>query len=191
MRKFCTVSLILGLLIAALPLVGQKPEPATQTSTTTLPPVGLASTETVQVNVVNTSPALPTISTTAAPQACSGSIAFLDAAGSTIGTATEFKLNSGQTFSAKLPYASAAASGTARIVVRAAISTTLNFTSTPNPVANGTTLLPLLLPNCFLTSSLETYDTATGVTHVFYANSGPQAVPVLRSGQFTASLPAR
>ena len=191
MRKFCTFWFLSGLLVAALPVFGQTTPPATETTTTTLPPVGLASTETVQVNVVNASPALPTVSTTAAPPACSGSITFLDAGGSTIGTATEFKLSSGQIFSARLPYATAAASGTARIVVRAAISTTLNLSSAPNPVVNGTTVLPLLLPNCFLTSSLETYDTATGVTHVFYANSGPQAVPVLRSGQFTASLPAR
>ncbi len=193
MRKSCTVSLLSGFLIAAVTAAGQTTPAAPQTSTTTLPPVGLASTETVQVNVSNTSPVLPSTNSAAAPTACSGSIAFLDSNGNSIGAPTEFKIGSGQTLSAKLPYASAAASGAARIVVRPEILVTLNITTTPPPVTNGTAVpvLPLLLPSCFLTSSVEIYDTATGVTHAFYANSGPQTVPLLRTGQFSASMPAR
>ena len=60
---------------------------------------------------------------------------------------------SGQTFSAKLPYATTAASG--RTVVRGEVSVT---------VTPGTA--------CVLATTLETYDTTTGVTHVFFA--GPE-----------------
>jgi hypothetical protein len=46
-------------------------------------------------------------------------------------------------------------------------------------------------PACALQSSFETYDTGTGVTHVFI--SGPAAAqiltPAVRSGNFTATLP--
>jgi ABC-type antimicrobial peptide transport system permease subunit len=191
MRKIRTISLILAIFFAALSVFGQTGTPATETATTNLPAVGLASTETVQVNVLNTSPVFATTSPTPAPPDCAGSIAFYDANGNVIGSATDFKVGSGQTSSAKLPYASAAASGTARIVVRAEISVTMSTVTPPTPTTGGSPVLPLFLPTCFLTSSLETYDTATGVTHTFYAGTAPQSVPVLRLGQFTAALPAR
>ncbi|HTA45675.1 MAG TPA: hypothetical protein VK789_24675 [Bryobacteraceae bacterium] len=191
MRKIRTISLIPGLFFAALSVFGQTSTPATETSTTNLPAIGLASTETVQVNVLNTIPIFPSTSPTTAPPDCSGAIAFYDANGNMIGSATDFKVGHGQTSSAKLPYASAAASGTARIVVRAAISVTMSTVTPPTPITGGGPVLPFFPPTCFLTSSLETYDTATGVTHTFYAGTAPQAVPVLRLGQFTAALPAR
>jgi hypothetical protein len=64
-------------------------------------------------------------------------------------------MTSGQTFSARLPYANTAASG--RTVVRGVVSLT------PAP---GTP--------CALATTLETFDTSTGVTHVFFA--GPEVV---------------
>lgn len=145
-----------GLLFAAVSAFGQTTMPLTRTSMSSLPPVGLASTETAQVNVVNTVPASPS----GAAAACTGSIAFSSTAGAIIGSATAFNVGSGQIFSVKLPYSSAETSGT-RTVIRATISLT-----TISPVAaNGTA--EALPPPCMLAYSLETYDTATGVTHVF------------------------
>jgi hypothetical protein len=122
-----------------------------QTSTTTvtrsatLPAIGLGSSETAQVNVTN----LAAASSSGAAASCTGTIAFLSASGSTIGSATPFAVTSGQTFSAKLPYASTAASG--RTVVRGVVSLT---------TTSGTP--------CALATTLETYDTTTGATHAFF-----------------------
>jgi hypothetical protein len=129
--------------------MAQTTTAATITRSATLPAVGLASSETAQVNVTN----LAVARTGQTAPSCTGSISFLSASGSTIGTATSFTVTSGQTFSAKLPYATTAASG--RTVVRGEVSVT---------VTPGTA--------CLLATTLETYDTTTGVTHVFFA--GPE-----------------
>jgi len=132
----------------------------TTTSTVTradsLPPVGLAVTDTIQVNLTNTA----TASTGGTAASCTGSVAFYNAAGTVIGTATSFTLASGQITAVKLPYASAGASGS-RAVVR--------------PVITATGTVPQSAP-CSLQYSVETYDTATGVTHTYAAGAGP-AVP--------------
>ncbi len=142
-----------GLFAAALFLHGQNTTTSAQMSTTSLPPVGLASTETAQVNVVNAAPA------SAGAGTCTGSIAFYNAAGAIIGSATDFKVTTGEIASVALPYASAQATGDARIVVRAEIS--LNFNA---PTAAGAAP-----PACMLGGSLETYDTSSGVTHMFFS----------------------
>src|ERR1700693_5596643 len=119
------------LLFAAVSLFGQTPTPFTQTTTTSLPPIGLAPTETAQVNVANSAPLSPT----GVVSYCTGSVAFYDANGTIIGRATDFKVANGQIMSVKLPYASAGAGGASRVVVRAEISIT-----TPSTVAySGTT----------------------------------------------------
>jgi hypothetical protein len=128
----------------------------TVTHSASLPPVGLAITETIQVNLTNTATA--TASGTAA--SCTGSVSFYNASGTIIGTATSFTLGSGQISSVKLPYASAGASGS-RAVVR--------------PVVTATSTQPSSVP-CSLHYSVESYDSATGVTHVYQAGDGP-AVP--------------
>jgi hypothetical protein len=47
------------------------------------------------------------------------------------------------------------------------------------------TLQPPLLPPCALASSLETYDTATGVTHAFVSGVAAQGLTaVIRSAMF-------
>ena len=60
-----------GLLFAAVAAFGRT-TPLTHTSTSSLPAVGLASSETAQVNVVNTAPASPA----GVASACTGSIAL-------------------------------------------------------------------------------------------------------------------
>jgi hypothetical protein len=105
---------------------------------TNFPPVGLASSETAQVNVVNL----------AAAASCKGSISFFNASGAAIGSAAPFTIATGQIFSASLPFSAAGASG-ARAVIRG--------------------LVTLTDATCAVASSLETFDTTTGVTHVFHA----------------------
>jgi len=130
-----------------------------------LPPMGLAASETAQVNIVNS--ALPVPGVTA--PTCAGSVAFYNESGSIIGNATNFTVGSGQIFSVTLPFGSAGASGS-RTVVRVQI--------TPATVTIGGLEPP---PSCILASSLETYDTASGVTHAFAAGVAAPGIPVLRA----------
>jgi hypothetical protein len=126
-------------------------ETNTSTRTTTFAPVGLASSETAQVNLVN----LASNSSSGTAASCSGSVTFLNPSGTAFVAATTFTVTSGQIVSVKLPFASTAAS--ARTEFRASVSVTVGG---PAP--------------CELQSSLETYDSTTGATHVFLA--GPQSI---------------
>lgn len=127
-----------------------------QTSTTSAthsfdyPPIGLASSETLQINVLNSA----TASSSGTAASCSGSISFASASGAALGTATSFTVTSGEVFSATLPFSKTGASGTrAEVVGIVAVTTT---SGTP----------------CGLRTSLETFDTATGVTNVYLAGFG-------------------
>ena len=106
----------------------------------TLAPMGLAVSDTAQINVLNTA----SDSSTGTAASCTGTIAFVDTSGQAIGTASSFTVTSGQTFSAKL------AGGSSRQVIHAVVTATLG-SDTP----------------CQLYVAMETYDTSTGVTHVF------------------------
>jgi hypothetical protein len=152
-----------GVLFMAVSAFGQIIIPAGTSAPplpSQFPPVGLAAGETAQVNIVNT--AFP--STGGTSPSCTGTITFYNASGSMIGTATSFTVGSGQIFSATLPYASTGAAGS-RTVFRAQIALA--------PVTIASLQPPAL---CALSSSLETYDTATGVTHSLIAGLAPTAV---------------
>jgi hypothetical protein len=114
-----------------------------------LPPLGLAVTETAQVNVFNTAALSPAGGY--APM-CSGTIVFY-VGGSIVGTPTAFAVEFSQVFSVALPYALTGASGS-RIVLLAVITPSVVTPATPG---SG-------VPPCALASSLETYDSVTGVT---------------------------
>ncbi len=174
MRFLCA-----GLFFAAVSSFGQTATPPMQT--TSLPPVGLTSTETLQVNVFNAGP----VAVTGVAAPCTGSVAFYDASGNIIGSATDFKVSGGQIFSATLPYSAAQSAGTSRIVIRAQISITAGGVAVSGAAA------PAVFPSCLVASSLETYDTSTGVTHAFLAAPGPQVVSSSRSGVITLPAPAR
>lgn len=124
-----------------------------QTSTSTFtqnfrfPPVGIASTETMQINVLNNA----TASSSGTAASCTGTITFTSATGTIIGTATSFTVTSGQVFSASLPFSKAGASGTRAEIVGSVQLTVSSSSSTP----------------CSLANSLETFDTSSGVTHIF------------------------
>jgi hypothetical protein len=128
-----------GFLLTALAAMGQSSGPLIASSV--LPPVGLASSETVQVNVVNNA-STPTAPDAAAPS-CSGTIAFYTASGSIIGTATSFAIGNDQIFSASLPYSATGATG-ARTVVRVMITLAATWAGLVPP------------PACALGSSMET-----------------------------------
>ena len=93
----------------------------TGTRTITLPPAGLGSTETAQINIVN----VAANSSTGTAASCTGTISFLNSAGSTMGSATAFTLSSGQLTSASLPFSSAGLSGV-RGEIRAQIALSIS-----------------------------------------------------------------
>lgn len=146
-RKF-----VLTLLAAAAPALLAQTTTTSSSYTTTqnFPPIGLASTETAQINAVNLAAALS--GGTAA--SCTGSISFLNGSGTVIGTATTYPLGTNQLKSVSVPYSAVGESG------RAGIRGVVTHTGTrPSDVP------------CELLVSLESYDSTTGVTHV-YLNAG-------------------
>ena len=107
-----------ALFIVAVCALGQTTSTNTITYTTTsnLPPVGLAPSETAQVILVNMASVPATASATAAPAPCAGSVAFFNAGGTQIGTGT-FSLAAGKMFSVSLAGSSLAPAS--RAIVRA------------------------------------------------------------------------
>lgn len=146
-----------GLLLVAVSAFGQATGTAGATAppSPVLPPVGLAISETAQVNVVNAATVPPS---GGVEPICGGTITFYGGTGGgTVVGVSAFSLRIGQIFSAALSYVSASASG-ARTVIRAAI----NLSAVIVPTDAG----PVAAP-CTLASSIETFDNASGVTHAF------------------------
>ncbi len=132
----------------------------TRTSDFTFPLVGVGTTETLGVNLIN----LATTSATSAAAApsCTGTVTFINAAGITIGTPTTFTLASKAVQVVTMTFAAAAFTGT-----RGLVRTVIETTRTSNIA-------------CSLSYSLNTYDTTTGVTHVFL--SGASETPTASFG---------
>ncbi|HLK64104.1 MAG TPA: hypothetical protein VKU19_11730 [Bryobacteraceae bacterium] len=147
--RFAPIALVA---LSAAGAFAQTSSSNTVTRSLTSPPIGLGSSETAQVNVVNT--ASNSSSGTAA--SCTGSISFVNASGTTIGTASTFTVTTGQISAATLPFSRVGATGV-RTEVRAVVS--LTFTSGSN------------VP-CDLVTSFETFDTASGATHLHLEQSG-------------------
>ena len=148
------------------------PIPISFTRSFTFLPVGLALTETAQVTVVNTA-GVVSVATLAVPAApsCTGSISFLNASGAVIGTPGTFTVGSGQIAVVSLPYGSAGATGGARVQIRAEVQST--GTTPPTAASNAP---------CSLQFSFQTFDTGTGVTHVYLSGGGlAQVVPFGRN----------
>ena len=135
--------------VLAISLLAAAAAFAQSTTATTrqfsFPLTSLGSTETMQINLLNTA----SNSTSGTAASCTGSVSFLNSSGTVIGSATAFTLASGQLNSISLPFAKAGISGN-RGIVRAVISETR---------ASG-------VP-CSLVFSLETFDTSSGATHIF------------------------
>jgi len=156
---------LIAISLCAGAALAQPAIPDTIPITVNLPVVGLASSETAQVNVVNLASTFLFIVgdfSSGATASCTGSISFYDASGNAIGSATSFTIGSGQIFSATVPYsaiipADRPPSGNGRTTIRATV--TINRTSSGG------------IP-CSPASNIETFDTATGVTHVHVESGG-------------------
>src|SRR5579863_6480021 len=118
------------------------------------PPVGLASSETAQLNLVNIAQASATAG--AAAPSCTGTITFADSTGKTIGTPANFTTTGSQVSSTQLLFSQLPLPGSgSRAEFVANVHLTLSF--------------PEKAP-CALVFSLETFDTTSGVTHVYLGN---------------------
>lgn len=142
--------LLTAILFTAAAAMAQTTTTGTVTQSSDTPPVGLASSETLQINLVNT--AVNATNGTAA--SCTGTVSFLNASGTAIGTPSSFTIASGVISSVALPFAKVGVTST-RTEVRAVITRTVT-------VNNG-------VP-CSLQATLETYDSSTGVTHLYLPN---------------------
>ena len=157
---------VLFLIVFAASAFGQ-PNPGTPPSRIfNFPPVGLASTETAQVNIVSTSAA--NVGPGATATSCSGTITFTDANGKTIGTPANFTTAGSEIYSKQLTFSQLGASGT-RGEFAASIAVSGNS-------------MPYTRSFCTFNYSLETFDTTTGATHVFVGNSGTTLGAVLIPG---------
>jgi hypothetical protein len=145
-------SLLLMCLFATCALAQTAPISVNFTRDYSFPPVGLASSETAQVNLVNISIApIPSGAT-----ACSGTITFTNAGGTTIGKPTSFATAGSQVVSTQLTFSQL---GVASSDTRGEFVASVQITSSLGPSA------------CALVFSLETFDTVSGVTHVYLGNS--------------------
>jgi hypothetical protein len=130
--------------------------PAATTRQYVFPPVGLGSTETASITVVNTaaSPALTQDNALPQSPSCSGTISFSNANGA-IGSPTTFQVGMDQFKTVTLPFASAGLTG-----IRGEIQGMVSLN-----VSN------LQAIPCALMFSLEIYDSTTGQTHAVLNNS--------------------
>ncbi len=130
-----------------------------------LPVVGLASSETAQINVVNLAPSGLFVSgsfSTGTTAPCAGTITLYNAAGSALGNPASFSISTGQVFSATLPYSDVTGtSKDARTAVRATVTTN---------------------PPCAVNTNIETFDTMTGVTHIHVEGPATGIFPNFRPG---------
>jgi len=117
-----------------------------------IPAVGVAPTETVQVNVTNMAPFSPN---GGVEPNCSGVILFYYSPANSPNSVLPFaqagfSVASGQSFSFSTPYSATTGTG-GRQVIRPAINLAITI--------SGTT------PACILVSSVETFDTSSNVVH--------------------------
>jgi hypothetical protein len=156
------------LLISAVALFGGSSSGWAQITTPTLtrdyvfPPLGLASSETASITVVNvaTASTATTGTTTAATPSCSGTISFANASGA-IGSPTSFTVTAQQFATATLSFASAGLTGDRGEILGKISLTTAAHTP------------------CSLMFSLETYDSTSGATHAVLSSSQAVVGPIL------------
>lgn len=139
------VVLLVGTAVSALAQSGSS----TFTHTSSFGPVGLGSTETAQVNLLNTASA----SSSGTAASCTGTVAFTGATGAAIGSSTNFTVAGGEIVSVSLPFSKATTSGS-----RIEIVATITLTQT-----SGTP--------CSLVTSFETFDTTSGATDVYLSGA--------------------
>jgi len=171
-RRFLLISAAAAVCGAFSPMWAQiTTSPISITRDYVFPPVGLGSSETASITIVNMATAASggTTTTPAPAPSCTGTISFSNANGS-IGTPTSFTVGSEQFKTVTLPFVSAALTGN-RGEIQGKVSLALS------------TSAPAL---CSLMFSLETYDSTTGATHTVLSNSlanvGPRLPIVVPGG---------
>jgi hypothetical protein len=153
--------LFLTCVFTALGFAQGLPTTLSFTQNYSFPPVGLASSETAQVNVINI--AKPSSAAGATAPSCTGTITFTNASGIAIGSSpVSFTTTGSDVSSTPLNFSQVGASG-----VRGEFVASVQLT------------VPSKAP-CSLVFSRETFDTSTGATHVLLGNSaaGSAVVPV-------------
>jgi hypothetical protein len=153
----------LFLILAAAPGVTVSPVwsqittpiiPVSLTRDYVFPPVGLASSETASITVVNTATAFLSPAVASPSPSCTGTISFSNAGGA-IGTPASFTVGAGGFQTITLPFASAGLTGN-RGEIQGKVSLAISSTA-PAP--------------CSLVFSLETYDSTTFATHAVLSNA--------------------
>jgi hypothetical protein len=151
---FICLSMLAAGVAVAQETIPPGPSTTSLTRTYTLPVVGLAGTETLQVNVVNVA-TVP--STSKETPSCAGAISFANSSGTAIGSPVKFTVGSGQIYSAPLPFS--ATGYTSRGEILATIQQTVSSL-------------------CSMVVSLETFDSISGVTHVLATAGTGGATPI-------------
>jgi hypothetical protein len=175
-------SVLLALLISAgLATAQTTTTPILETAVTT-GIVGWAPTsQTAQLNVLNTGGLVAvatttTTTTTTVVAACPVELEFHDAQNNVLKTLQVGNLAAGTAVSLTLKLADLTAAPTAlRIDIRGVVKS--------NPVASGPipagTMIPAFpFPTCTIVPTLELFDTSTGVTQVFTSDTRPFGTPV-------------
>jgi len=154
-RSLCISAAAMGMLIvpafAGSSTTPTNPPQHTVTRTYYFPAVGVASSETLRISAVNIAGSTPK----GTKASCSGSMSFTDATGAPTGKTTTFtNLGTGQIASGDL-----AGSGP-RAEVQGSVQVTITLGSSAP---------------CSLLLTLESFDTATGVTHAVVTTAVAQA----------------
>jgi len=145
---------LIAISMCACAALAQPALPTTSQRTVNLPVVGLASSETAQVNVA--SPGFTGVTNAPFPTPCTGTITFYDGSGAAIGSPASFSITLAQVASASVPYSDVpGTSGNSRTIVRARVTTN---------------------SGCSVTANIETFDAATGVTHVHIEGGSTLAI---------------
>lgn len=153
-RFVLTLLVVSGSTLAAFG--AEATPPLMRTSTYNFAPVGLGSTETLQVNIANlaSNPTLASNPAMGSPASCTASVAFLNASGAAIGTATSVTATAGETQSVKL-------------------TSTQAGTGTHGEVRVVITLTEAVGVPCSAVYTVETYDSSSGATHLYVTANGP------------------
>lgn len=132
-----------------------------------VPPVGLSSTETLQLDIRNASAGYSGLSA----GTCDGSVTFYGQDGSVVAAPTTFTLeNTASSFSAQVRNAQL---GT--VILRPEVSAQISLTALPLPSSPGPPASAV--PPCIAAFSVKIYDTLSGVIHAYaVGQSAPDMV---------------
>jgi hypothetical protein len=176
-------SALVGLLLSGSQFLAQAQtiSSATPGLTVTTGIVGVTSTQTAQLNVLNLRPVIPGVTAVA----CPATLEFYDDTGALLKqlAVTDISPATAAKLVFKPPVPSTAAN--ARAQIRAVVFTPSTSVATPVSGPGSTPVMPVMpsVPPCSVMSSLEIMDDATGDTHSFTTDlraMGPYfALPVV------------